>query len=257
MTRRWSSVLAALEQGRAVFSGRVIGMVQINLEQREITIKIVYYGPALSGKTTNLQAAHKILDPNIRGRLMVLDTSDDRTLFFDLMPVYFKTSSGFTVKVKLFTAPGQVMHNSTRRIVLQGADGVVFVADSQKSLSQANNESWRGMASNLKVNGIDINEVPLVIQFNKRDLPEIRPDSEIAEVADKGKEPVFKAVAIRGEGVMETLDGILRLTWKTMNARFGLEEKLQIQEDAFIKHILKDSGLPTASRNLQSRGDLR
>ncbi len=230
-------------------------MVQINLEQREITIKIVYYGPALSGKTTNLQSVHQILDPDVRGRLMVLDTSDDRTLFFDLMPVYFKTSSGFTVKIKLFTAPGQIMHNSTRRIVLQGADGVVFVADSQKSLSQANNDSWRGMAANLKLNGIDVDDVPMVIQFNKRDLPEIRSDSEIAEVAEKGKEPVFKAVAIRGEGVMETLDGILRLTWRTMNARFGLEEKLQIQEDAFIKHILKNSVMLSSQRTLQSRGD--
>jgi len=232
-------------------------MVQINLEQREITLKIVYYGPALSGKTTNLQVIHQVLDPDSRGRLMVLDTSDDRTLFFDLMPVFFKTRSGFTVKVKIFTVPGQVMHNSTRRVVLQGADGVAFVADSQKSLSKSNNESWRDMANNLKMNGLDINELPMVIQFNKRDLPEVRSDEEIAEVGRKGREPVFKAIAIRGEGVMETLEGILRLTWRSLNSKYGLEEKLQVKENEFISGVLKTSarsGRPTIRRG---EGDLR
>jgi signal recognition particle receptor subunit beta len=216
-------------------------MVQINLEQREITLKIVYYGPALSGKTTNLQVIHQVLDPDSRGRLMVLDTSDDRTLFFDLMPVFFKTQSGFTVKVKIFTVPGQVMHNSTRRVVLQGADGVAFVADSQKSLSKANNESWRDMVNNLKMNGLDINEIPMVIQFNKRDLSEVRSDEEIAEVGRKGKEPVFKATAINGDGVMETLEGILRLTWRSLNQKYNLEEKLQVKENEFISGVLKRS----------------
>ncbi|MFC1654334.1 ATP/GTP-binding protein [Myxococcota bacterium] len=231
-------------------------MVQINLEQREITLKIVYYGPALSGKTTNLQVVHQVLDPDSRGRLMVLDTSDDRTLFFDLMPVFFKTRSGFTVKVKIFTVPGQVMHNSTRRVVLQGADGVAFIGDSQKSLSKANNESWRDMTSNLKINGLDINEIPMVIQFNKRDLPDVRSDEEIAEVGRKGKEPVFKATAIKGEGVMETLEGIMRLTWRSLNAKYGLEEKLQVTENEFISGVLKRSaraGRPTIRRE---EGDL-
>jgi len=216
-------------------------MVQINLDQREITLKIVYYGPALSGKTTNLQVVHHMLDPNVRGRLMILDTSDDRTLFFDLMPVYFKTKSGFTVKVKLFTAPGQVMHNSTRRIILQGADGVAFIADSQKNQVKANNESWRGMVSNLKLNGVDAKEVPLVIQFNKRDLPEIRSDEEIEDVAQKGSEPVFKAVAIQGKGVMETLEGILRITWNSLNKKYDLEDKLKISEEQFVDNVLKRS----------------
>ena len=232
-------------------------MVQINLEQRELTLKIVYYGPALSGKTTNLQVIHQVLDPDSRGRLMVLDTSDDRTLFFDLMPVFFKTRSGFTVKVKIFTVPGQVMHNSTRRVVLQGADGVAFIGDSQKSLSKANNESWRDMTNNLKINGLDINETPMVIQFNKRDLPDVRSDEEIAEVGRKGKEPVYKATAIKGEGVMETLEGILRLTWRSLNAKYGLEEKLQVTENEFISGVLKTSaraGRPTIRRG---EGDLR
>lgn len=214
-------------------------MVQINLKQREITLKIVYYGPALSGKTTNLQAVHQKLDPKSRGRLMVLDTSDDRTLFFDLMPVYFRTKSGFTVKVKLYTVPGQVMHNSTRRIVLQGADGVAFIADSQKHLIKENNDSWRDMVNNLKINGLDVVETPLVIQFNKQDLPNVRSDEEIAELARKSKEPVYKASAIRGEGVLETLEGILRLAWRSLNKRFGLEEKLQINEGDFISQVLR------------------
>ena len=232
-------------------------MVQINLEQREITLKVVYYGPALSGKTTNLQVIHQLLDPDSRGRLMVLDTSDDRTLFFDLMPVFFKTQSGFTVKVKIFTVPGQVMHNSTRRVVLQGADGVAFIADSQKSLSKANNESWRDMANNLKINGLDINEIPMVIQFNKRDLPEVRSDEEIAEVGRKGKEPVFKAVAIKGDGVMETLEGILRLTWRSLNSKYGLEEKLQVKENDFIAGVLKRSARAGRPTIRQGEGDLR
>src|SRR5690606_2750690 len=113
-------------------------MVQFNHTQREITLKLVYYGPALSGKTTNLQVIHQFLKPESRGRLMTLDTADDRTLFFDLLPVFFKTHAGFKVKLKLYTVPGQVMHNSTRRIVLSGADGVMFVADSQRCEAKAN-----------------------------------------------------------------------------------------------------------------------
>lgn len=214
-------------------------MVQINLEQREITLKVVFYGPALSGKTTNLQVIHHLMDPTARGRLMVLDTSDDRTLFFDLMPVFFKSESGFTVKVKLFTVPGQVMHNSTRRIVLQGADGVAFIADSQLDQTQANNDCWRDMTSNLKLNGFDPDKVPKVIQFNKRDLPNVRPDEEIDAVAQRGAELVFKASALKGTGVLETFEGILRLTWRSLNKRYNLEDKLHIREEEFIDNLLR------------------
>lgn len=215
-------------------------MVQFNLQQREIEIKIVFYGPALSGKTTNLQAIHGIISPERCGRLMILNTADDRTLFFDLMPVFFKTEMGFSVKVKLFTAPGQIMHNSTRRIILQGADGIVFVADSQRELVQANNDSWRGMVANLKTNGMDVRDIPLVIQFNKRDLPNIRPDEEIDEVARRGREPVFKASAIRGEGVLETLEAILRLAWRRLQATVDIGQKLNLSEDEFIVKLLKE-----------------
>jgi mutual gliding-motility protein MglA len=221
-------------------------MVQINLEAREITLKIVYYGPALSGKTTNLQAVHQLMDASARGRLMILDTSDDRTLFFDLMPVFFRSRSGFTVKVKLFTVPGQVMHNSTRRIVLQGADGVAFVADSQKEMAQANNDSWRDMQQNLKLNGLDPATLPIVIQFNKRDMPDVRPDEELDEVGRRGREKVFKAVAIRGEGVLETLEGILRMTWRSLDERYQLAEKLGIEEAEFVDNLLHRGNAPPA-----------
>lgn len=227
-------------------------MVQLNLEQREITLKIVYYGPALSGKTTNLQAVHQLMEAQGRGRLMVLDTADDRTLFFDLMPVYFKTQSGFTIKVKLFTVPGQVMHNSTRRIVLQGVDGVAFIADSQKSLTKANNDSWRDMTQNLRANSLDIKQIPLVIQFNKRDLPDIRSEEEIKAVTSRGKEPIFMASAIKGIGVIETLEGILRLTWRSLCTRFQLDQKLHLSEDDFITNLLHrpKGSQPTGSQGV-------
>jgi signal recognition particle receptor subunit beta len=222
-------------------------MVQINLAQKEITFKIVYYGPALSGKTTNLQVIHARMSPQNRGRLMVLDTSDDRTLFFDLMPVFFQSQSGYVVKVKLFTVPGQVMHNSTRRIVLQGADGVAFIADSQKASTSQNNASWKDMIANLKSNGLNPDQLPIVIQFNKRDLPDVRPDAEINEVARRGREPVFKASAIGGQGVMETLEGTLRLTWRTLDNRYDLQSRLGISEDEFIHGLLPASVFPSAT----------
>ncbi|MBW2701717.1 MAG: hypothetical protein JRF33_12945 [Deltaproteobacteria bacterium] len=218
-------------------------MVQINLEHREITLKIVYYGPALSGKTTNLQAVHELMKKEARGRLMVLDTANDRTLFFDLMPVFFKSRSGFTVKVKLFTVPGQVMHNSTRRIVLQGADGVAFIADSQLDQTKNNNDSWRDLLENMKINGLDPERIPVVIQFNKRDLEKVRSDEELDAVSKRGGEPVYKASAIRGEGVLETLEGLLRLSWRNLDNLYKLGEKLDLEEDEFINNLLhKGSG---------------
>ncbi len=225
-------------------------MVQINLEQREITLKIVFYGPALSGKTTNLQAIHKLLNPNSRGRLMVLDTADDRTLFFDLMPVFFKSKSGFTVKIKLFTVPGQVMHNSTRRIVLQGADGVAFIADSQIDQTEINNECWRGMFENLRLNGIAPENISLVIQFNRRDLPNVRPDDVIDRLASRGGEPVFKASALTGQGVIETLEGIMRLTWRSLVDRYDIENKLSIHEDEFIENLLRKNVKPASGSDV-------
>src|SRR5438067_279199 len=154
-------------------SGRRVGTgdrsVQFNTGQRELTLKIVYYGPGLSGKTTNLRALYQRIQPQLRGHLMTLDTADDRTLFFDTLPLVF-TAGTLKVKLKLFTVPGQVMHNSTRRIVLQGADAIAFIADSQPSKRQENYKYWLNMVENLKANGLEIESMPNVVQWNKKDL---------------------------------------------------------------------------------------
>ena len=225
-------------------------MVQFNHTQREITLKIVYYGPALSGKTTNLQMIHQFLDPTSRGRLMSLDTADDRTLFFDLLPVFFKSKTGFKVKIKLYTVPGQIMHTSTRRIVLSGADGVVFVADSQRSEARANNDAWKSMMENLKQNGIAPDTIPIVLQFNKRDLPNIRSDQEIEDIRSKSKEPVFKAIAVRGQGVLETLFALMRLAYRNLNVRHDFENKFGLDEQEFLRAIFKRVNLEAAGVKL-------
>lgn len=219
--------------------------MQFNTKDKELTLKIVYYGPALSGKTTNIQALHGLLDPTTRGRLMTLDTKGDRTLFFDLLPVHFNTRSGFKVKIKLFTVPGQVMHETTRKIVLVGTDAICFIADSQRSQRSANNEAYRGMQQNLRANGIDAARTPIVIQFNKRDMPDAQTDEEVEEYARRGKEPIFQAVAIRGEGVVETLSGVMSLLWKSLDAEHDFKRKLGISREEFMNGIfrsLRESG---------------
>ena len=147
--------------------------MQLNFAAREVAIKLVYYGPALSGKTTNLKALHELVREGSRGRLMTLETKDDRTLFFDMLPLVFKAETeggSMSLRVKVFTVPGQVVHASTRRLVLQGADGIVFVADSQIAETENNAESFMDLRANLKELGRSLSKVPLVIQFNKRDL---------------------------------------------------------------------------------------
>ena len=212
-------------------------MVQINMATREITLKLVYYGPALSGKTTNLQKLHELLDQSARGKMVTLDTTDDRTLYFDFLPVTFGTQSGFAVKLKLFTVPGQVMHKSTRKVVLAGADAVAFIADSQRSSASANAYSWRDMEANLKSNGIDFDSNPKVVQFNKRDLPDIKPLDEIR--AAWGDVPTFPSVATRGEGVIETFRELLRLTYRQLDTKHQFAEKFSVSEDDFLKGVLQ------------------
>lgn len=216
-------------------------MVQFNHAARELTVKLVYYGPGLSGKTTNLEALHQKLDSKARGRLLTVDTADDRTLFFDLMPVFFDSQSGVKVKLKLFTVPGQVIHNATRKVVLSGADGIVFVADSHHGATAENTKYWRNMMENLKENGVSKNDVPIVIQFNKLDLPNSRTREEIEAARAKGGDPVFGAVAIRGEGVLETLHGLLQLTYRKLDERLGLESKLALSEKEFLSQIFKNA----------------
>lgn len=216
-------------------------MVQFNHAARELTVKLVYYGPGLSGKTTNLEALHQKLDSKARGRLLTVDTADDRTLFFDLMPVFFDSQSGVKVKLKLFTVPGQVIHNATRKVVLSGADGIVFVADSHHGATAENTKYWRNMMENLRENGVSKGDVPIVIQFNKLDLPNSRTKEEIEAARAKGGDPVFGAVAIRGEGVLETLHGLLQLTYRKLDERLGLESKLALSEKEFLSQIFKNA----------------
>jgi signal recognition particle receptor subunit beta len=203
--------------------------VQLDFQARELTVKLVYYGPALSGKTTNLQAIHRLLSPEGRGRLMTLETRDDRTLFFDLLPLTFNTSSGLTVRIKLFTVPGQVIHNSTRKLVLQGADGVAFVADSQTQEIRANQASFKDLRRNLRENGLDPTKLPLVIQYNKRDLPNIRSEEEIMRMAAMGKEPTLLATATHGTGVAETFLSLVGATWDHLEREHQLKERFGLE----------------------------
>lgn len=211
--------------------------MQLNHAQRELTVKIVYYGPGLSGKTTNLQMIHQRTYADVRGRLLTVETHDDRTLFFDLLPVFFSTQNGFKVKVKLFTVPGQVIHNATRRIVLQGADAVAFVADSRRSASQENNAYWKNLLENMRENGLEATQVPVVIQYNKRDLPDTRTDKEIEETRQRGKEPVIGAVAIRGEGVIETLHAVLKSAYRSIDGRAHLAKNIGLTEKEFLTQV--------------------
>ena len=211
-------------------------MVQINMANREISVKVVYYGPALSGKTSNLLKLHELMKPDARGKMVTLDTKDDRTLYFDFLPVEFNTSGGFSIKAKVFTVPGQVMHKSPRKVVLAGADAIAFVADSQKGSASANAYSWRDMEANLKANGFDFERVPKVVQFNKRDLPDVKPLQKIRD-AWPGI-PTFPAVATRGEGVLETYRELMRVLYRSLDEKHDFSTKFGLSEDAFLKGLL-------------------
>lgn len=220
--------------------------MQLDFKARELTVKLVYYGPALSGKTTNLQAIHELVTPESRGRLMTLETKDDRTLFFDLLPLSVQAGRGLSIRIKLFTVPGQVIHNATRRLVLQGADGVAFIADSQRSETKANAEAFVNLRKNLVDNGIDAASMPLVIQFNKRDLPEVRSEQEIDLLAAKGKEPVFKASALRGKGVLETLMGLVDITWNKLESEHRFAEKFGVESGQLLDEVRAKLGMARA-----------
>jgi len=227
--------------------------VQIDFSAREITVKLVYYGPALSGKTTNLRVLHELAATGTAGRLLTLDTRDDRTLFFDLLPLTFHSASGISVRVKVFTVPGQSIHASTRRLVVQGADGVVFVADSRVELTKDNGDSFLDLKANLKSHGVALKDLPLVIQFNKRDLPDVRTDEELARMASKGREPVYLAVATRGQGVVETFLGLLRLTWVHLQGAHHLESKFGIETDQLLSEVARRFGHDGLQRALAAQ----
>lgn len=186
-------------------------MVFINYAAREINVKIVYYGPGLGGKTTNLQYIYEKTSPDQKGKLISLATETERTLFFDFLPLDLGTVKGFKVRFHLYTVPGQVFYDASRKLILKGADGVVFVADSQRERMDANIESLNNLKVNLRENGLDILTIPYVLQLNKRDLPSAVPVEEMLRVLHVKGEPVFEAVATRGIGVFETLKTIARL----------------------------------------------
>ena len=228
--------------------------MQLDFSAREVTVKLVYYGPALSGKTSNLVALHELAGADTRGRLMTLETQDDRTLFFDLLPLTFRAREGdVSLRIKLFTVPGQPIHSATRRLVLQGADGVALVADSRLSQTQHNADAFFDLRENLRTNGLDLAKMPLVIQFNKRDLPDTRSEAELVQLAERGKEPVYLAIATKGVGVIETFMGLLSLTWNRLDADHQLAKRLSIDGDTLLTNAARQLGVTTPIGELLAR----
>uniref|UniRef100_A0A7V0Z5Z6 Gliding-motility protein MglA n=1 Tax=candidate division WOR-3 bacterium TaxID=2052148 RepID=A0A7V0Z5Z6_UNCW3 len=193
-------------------------MALINYASREINCKIVYYGPGLGGKTTNIKYIYTKLNPDIKGKLISLATELDRTLFFDFLPVDLGTIKGFKTRFHLYTVPGQVFYNASRKLILKGVDGIVFVADSQIERFDENIESFQNMEDNLKTNNISMEKIPIVIQYNKRDLPNITSVEELQKVLNPQlKYPYFEAVAVQGIGVFETLKEVCKRVLLTLS----------------------------------------
>jgi mutual gliding-motility protein MglA len=185
-------------------------MTFINYASREINCKIVYYGPGLCGKTTNLQHIYDSTAQEAKGKLISLATETDRTLFFDFMPLELGTVRGFKTRFHLYTVPGQVYYDASRKLILKGVDGVVFVADSQEERMDANIESLYNLEENLAAQGYDLLKLPYVLQLNKRDLPNVIPMEDLAQELRRKDEPVFEAVAATGAGVFDTLKGVAK-----------------------------------------------
>ena len=185
-------------------------MTFINYASREINCKIVYYGPGLCGKTTNIQWIHSQANPEKRGKLVSLATETDRTLFFDFLPLDMGVIKGFKVRFHLYTVPGQVFYDASRKLILRGCDGIIFVADSQRARMEANIESIANLATNLKENGFDIRSIPYVLQLNKRDMPSAATIPEMEHLLRFRGEPMIEAVANQGTGVIDTLKAAAR-----------------------------------------------
>ncbi len=195
-------------------------MVFFNYALRKLNAKIVYYGPGLCGKTTNLQWIHDHFEGGQRGKMISLATEGDRTIFFDLLPIDIGSIRGMDVTLQLYTVPGQVHYNSTRQLVLRGADGVVFVADSQRTMRASNAESFENLQENLMLQGIDIKEFPHVLQFNKRDLRDLMNTEELNESLNTFSAPIFEGIATEGIGVQETLEGIVKLVMRNLREKY-------------------------------------
>lgn len=207
-------------------------------DNNRLTIKLVYYGPAMSGKTTNLMRLHDVLKTDLKGDIMMMETSNDRTLFFDLLPLGFTTSSGLLIKFKVYTVPGQVVHDSTRKAVLSRSDGVVFVADSQLSQSINNGQSFENLEANAGRVGIDFDSLPLVIQYNKRDLADIISETEVNERWQQAPWPVTFSNALTGDGVIETLKALLKQIYDELDNEFKFLQQHQLSQAEFIKQLI-------------------
>ncbi len=186
-------------------------MAFVNYSSREINVKLVYYGPGLGGKTTNIQFIYQKTNPDTRGRLISLATETERTLFFDFLPLQLGEIRGFKTRFHMYTVPGQVFYDASRKLILKGADGVVFVADSQIERMDANLESVENMYENLEENNIDPTVIPLIMQYNKRDLPSAMDVQELSRMLNPNRLPEFEAIATQGAGVFETVKAIAKM----------------------------------------------
>jgi signal recognition particle receptor subunit beta len=193
----------------------------VNYHTKEINCKIVYYGPGLGGKTTNIQYIYQKTSSNNKGQMITLNTENERTLFFDFLPLDLGEIRGFKTRFHLYTVPGQVFYEASRKLILRGVDGLVFVADSQVERMEANLESYQGLERNLAEQGYDVSKVPMVMQWNKRDLPNIVPVEDLQFQLNKRKFPAFEAVATNGQGVFETLKMVSKSV--LLNIKGGLE----------------------------------
>jgi mutual gliding-motility protein MglA len=193
----------------------------VNYHTKEINCKIVYYGPGLGGKTTNIQYIYQKTSMQNKGQMITLNTENERTLFFDFLPLDLGEIRGFKTRFHLYTVPGQVFYEASRKLILRGVDGLVFVADSQVERMEANLESYQGLERNLSEQGYDISKVPMVMQWNKRDLPNIVPVEDLQYQLNKRKFPAFEAVATNGQGVFETLKMVSKSV--LLNIKGGLE----------------------------------
>ena len=199
-------------------------MVQINFARKEVNCKIVYYGPGLCGKTTNIEAIHEKVPANAKGKLTSIATEGDRTLFFDFLPIDLGEVAGMKTKFQLYTVPGQVYYNATRKLVLQGTDGVVMVYDSNPDRMEDNIESLRNLKENLKENSLDVENIPLVIQYNKRDVQNAMNIHEMSKKLNPYSAPEFEAIATKREGVMQTLKALSKLVLEKLNEDYSKKE---------------------------------
>ncbi len=193
----------------------------VNYHTKEINCKLVYYGPGLGGKTTNIQYIYQKTSSQNKGQMITLNTENERTLFFDFLPLDLGEIRGFKTRFHLYTVPGQVFYEASRKLILRGVDGLVFVADSQVERMEANLESYQGLERNLAEQGYDVSKVPMVMQWNKRDLPNVVPVEDLQYQLNKKKFPAFEAVATTGQGVFETLKMVSKSV--LLNIKGGLE----------------------------------